>query len=862
MPRLLHTCLLAFLFFAPLLPAQTAWTLTRLGLANVNMAKQVAFGNGRFVVTCSNSTFGVTAPGAAWSTDGTSWRATATTLPNSGEVIFASGAFYLSVGNSIWRSTDGDNWEQIFTNTARDATLGELVTDGRAALSGTNSLATKLLFSPDLLEWRATASLPGSGTSTFLGAVTAALGRYYVQYSSFQPSGSTLGAAATTTDGSSWTTMPALAGAISLAGNNDRLIAVLIIEGYVHTAVSTDGIKFVTTAINGQLINNGKFAFAGGRFFFLGSLTASIDGAFWAPLATAAVGTSSQITGIAYGNGRYVAVGFNGAAPIRDVVAVLSANAPPVITAQPLDRTVPTGGRATFSVAFDNPGLVTTFQWLRNGSPIAGATSATYVIDSVKTTDSARYSVTLRNPLGTATSAAAALTLALPPTVANAPVSSTINLGATVSFSVSALGSTPFAYQWLRDGTALPGATSALLTIPSAQTSDAGSYTVNISNSAGSVTTGAATLTLNFTAATITSAPTSLTVVAGAKSTLSVTPTGTAPFTYQWFRNGLRLSGATAATLTFDTTLVSDAGTYSVIVTNPGSSVSSPTAILTVTPVTRLSNLSVLTSLSTATDTFTLGYVVGGGGPLISKPFVLRAVGPSLAALGVTDVLPDPHLQVYAGTEATVFSDNWNGIGQYADAFAAVGAFPFISPGSKDAGLIDYPRTRDSSIKISSATPGIGLVLAEIYDATPTDTFTTATPRLLNVSVLKPLGTGLTVGFTLAGTAPKTILIRAIGPTLGDFGVPGTVADPQLALFNSASTTPLASNDNWSVPVASAPNATALTAAFSAVGAFTLPATSKDAALLTTLPPGGYSVQVSGVNNTTGAALVEVYEIP
>ena len=101
-------------------------------------------------------------------------------------------------------------------------------------------------------------------------------------------------------------------------------------------------------------------------------------------------------------------------------------------------------------------------------------------------------------------------------------------------------------------------------------------------------------------------------------------------------------------------------------------------------------------------------------------------------------------------------------------------------------------------------------------------------------------------------------MIRAVGPTLGAFGVPGTVADPQLTLFNSSSAK-LAENDNWSAVPA---QATALTAAFTTVGAFALPSTSRDAALLTTLAPGGYSVQVSGVSATTGVALVEVYEVP
>ena len=97
------------------------------------------------------------------------------------------------------------------------------------------------------------------------------------------------------------------------------------------------------------------------------------------------------------------------------------------------------------------------------------------------------------------------------------------------------------------------------------------------------------------------------------------------------------------------------------------------------------------------------------------------------------------------------------------------------------------------------------------------------------------------------------VLIRAVGPTLGDFGVPGVVADPQLTLFNDASVK-IGENNDWR-------GTAELTAAFEAVGAFALPATAKDAALLVTLPPGNYTVQASGTADTTGVALVEVYEV-
>ena len=108
-------------------------------------------------------------------------------------------------------------------------------------------------------------------------------------------------------------------------------------------------------------------------------------------------------------------------------------------------------------------------------------------------------------------------------------------------------------------------------------------------------------------------------------------------------------------------------------------------------------------------------------------------------------------------------------------------------------------------------------------------------------------------GFVVSGSAPKSVLIRAIGPSLAAFGVTGVLADPKLELFSGSAK--INENDNWA-------GADALVNSFSSVGAFALDVNSKDAALLATLAPGSYTVQVSGVANTTGVALVEVYEIP
>lgn len=129
--------------------------------------------------------------------------------------------------------------------------------------------------------------------------------------------------------------------------------------------------------------------------------------------------------------------------------------------------------------------------------------------------------------------------------------------------------------------------------------------------------------------------------------------------------------------------------------------------------------------------------------------------------------------------------------------------------------------------------------------------------RLINLSARAQVGTGeemLFAGFSVATARPKTVLIRAIGPTLGSFGIDGVLADPKIELFD-ANAVKLNENDDWG-------GGMSLRDAFSSVGAFPLDAGSRDAVLLATLPGGSYSVQVSGTGGTSGVALVEIYEMP
>lgn len=128
--------------------------------------------------------------------------------------------------------------------------------------------------------------------------------------------------------------------------------------------------------------------------------------------------------------------------------------------------------------------------------------------------------------------------------------------------------------------------------------------------------------------------------------------------------------------------------------------------------------------------------------------------------------------------------------------------------------------------------------------------------RVVNLSTRAFVGTGdqtLVSGFVVAGAGTRRVLLRAVGPTLGDYGVADYVANPQLKLFSDA--VELALNDDWN----DGDNAAAVASTATAVGAFPLPTGSKDSALLIDLPAGVYTAQVSNLSHATGTALLEVY---
>jgi sugar lactone lactonase YvrE len=361
----------------------------------------------------------------------------------------------------------------------------------------------------------------------------------------------------------------------------------------------------------------------------------------------------------------------------------------------------------------------------------------------------------------------------------------------------------------------------------------------------------------------ITVQPQALTVTPGTRVNLSVTATGGGIF-YQWYFNNSPISGATGSSYVVANAQSAQAGTYSVSVSNSTGALVSSAAPLTVATSSdpgRLINLSILTPLS-AGEIMTMGTALGGAGTSGGKALIARAVGPSLGAFGVTGVLPDPQLSMVSLSTGTTIAtnDNWAGDAALGVAFSQVGAFP-LPADSTDAGVLQSSLSPGNyTVQISDHTGATGTVIAELYDATPSNAFSLTTPRLVNVSVLKKISAGatLTAGFIVGGTTAKTVIVRAVGPTLGfaPFNIPGVMADPKLELFNNATGLKLTENDDWNGDAT-------LVSASAAVGAFSLASgATKDAVLLYTLPPGQYSARVSAADGAGGTMIVEVYEVP
>jgi uncharacterized repeat protein (TIGR01451 family) len=217
-----------------------------------------------------------------------------------------------------------------------------------------------------------------------------------------------------------------------------------------------------------------------------------------------------------------------------------------------------------------------TYQWVRDGSPLAGQTAASLTLPNIVAADAGTYTVRVSGACDSTTQTAT-LTVNTPVT-ADPLLSQTVCPGAGLKFSTTAHGTGPFSYFWIKDGKPLPGATTSEWSIPTATVLDDGTYAV-IVTAACNVVTNVGTLTVH-PPTTITPLV-SQTLCYGQTATFSTTPSGTGPFSFTWKKNGVVLPGETKDFLTVSQLKAAAAGTYSVEVSGLCSSASS-TATLSI----------------------------------------------------------------------------------------------------------------------------------------------------------------------------------------------------------------------------------------------------------------------------------------
>ena len=255
-------------------------------------------------------------------------------------------------------------------------------------------------------------------------------------------------------------------------------------------------------------------------------------------------------------------------------------------------------------------------------------------------------------------------------------------------------------------------------------------------------------------------------------------------------------------------------------------------------PVT-LANISTRAFVQTGGNVMIGGFIITGTG---AKKVIIRAIGPSLSNFGITDALQNPTLDLHDGTGALIATnDNW---GDAANKQAIIDSQLAPSNSSESAILTTLNPGAYTAI-VRGVSSGTGVALVEGYDLDRT-----VDSKFGNISARALVQTGANVmigGFVVAGPDSENVIVRAIGPSLSNFGITDAMLDPTLDLYNSNGVT-IASNDNWEDTQQAQIQATGLA-----------PSNDTESAIVQTLAPGGYTAIVRGKNNTTGVALVEIY---
>ncbi|MFZ9746800.1 MAG: immunoglobulin domain-containing protein [Opitutaceae bacterium] len=649
-----------------------------------------------------------------------------------------------------------------------------------------------------------------------------------------------------------------------------------------------------------------------------GNATFSVVAAGTAPLAyqwlkgdtslPAGTAASLTLTNLTAGDaGAYKVRVTNTAGSVTSSSANLTVNAAPVagtkpaITTQPVSKSVATGASHTFSAAATGTAPLT-YAWYKEGRLVSSGSNADLVFASVAPSDGGTYRLVVSNAAGSAVSESASLTVtaasgggsgsgsgggpgggsspgsgstpaATAPAITTQPAATTASSGTKVTFSVVATGTAPLRYRWYKDGREIERAESATYELSSARVDNAGLYSVRVSNSAGSITSAPAALTVNG-AATITTPPTTQVVNSGTAATFTVAATGT-DLTYAWKFNGRTVRGATSATLKVTNPGVLAEGIYTVTVSTRGSSAAAASAArLSVTTDARLVNIATRGQVGEGDDVLISGFVTRGAQ---EKKILVRAIGPTLnTAFGVTGALAAPRLTLSStGRGGGVLKTNagWGGAADLAAVFPQVGAFP-LADNALDAAILSSLGAGTYTGAVSAPAGVRGVALLEVYDA---DAGSPAA-EIVNLSTRALVGAEaagtLIAGFAIRGTTSDTVLVRGVGPSLGRlFGLSRAIGATQVTVYDGRGQR-VAGNSVWTrndddddddddrdKDRDDDDKSSDIEAASDRSGAWRLPRGTSDSALLLTLAPGVYTVHVTGVRGASGTGLVEVFEV-
>lgn len=350
-------------------------------------------------------------------------------------------------------------------------------------------------------------------------------------------------------------------------------------------------------------------------------------------------------------------------------------------------------------------------------------------------------------------------------------------------------------------------------------------------------------------------------VEVGRPVTLSAEVESVLAATYQWNLDGAPITGATESTYTIASFSNSDAGEYTLSVTNSeGTSVSSAAMLTAIEASARLINISTRGIARSGESAMIVGYFLSGASG--EKEMIIRAIGPDLLNRGIEGAMLDPQIRLLSvgGGGVSLANDNWengNDLEYLTELMPRSGATGLLD-GSKDSVIVgSFPISGYTALIGPNVGEADGIVLAEAFDAD--EDRLNSDVRLFNIATRAEVGVGddvLIAGFWVVGGEKANLLVRAIGPGLAKDGVQNAISDIELRVVDGAGNT-VGASDDWGDSL----YRDSLVREMIGAGAIVPDEGSKDAATIVTLDPGGYSVVVSGVGGETGVGLVEVFEI-